>query len=91
MIRTFADRATEAFFTHGICPAQWRSFAKVARRKLDMLNAAVRFLRSPPGNRLEALKADRQGQWSIRINDQWRVCFRWTNEGPIAVQIVDYH
>ena len=62
MIRTFADRTTEAFFTHGICPAQWWSFAKVARRKLDMLNAAVRLqnLRSPPGNRLEALKGDRQ-------------------------------
>jgi toxin HigB-1 len=93
MIRTFADRTTEVFFTHGICPAQWRSFVKVARRKLDMLNAAVRLqnLRSPPGNRLEALKGDRQGQWSIRINDQWRVCFRWTDEGPIDVQIVDYH
>jgi proteic killer suppression protein len=62
-------------------------------RKLDMLNAAVRLqnLRSPPGNRLEALKGDRHGQWSIRINDQWRVCFRWTDEGPVDVQIVDYH
>lgn len=93
MIRTFADRTTEVFFIHGICPAQWRSFAKVARRKLDMLNAAVRLqnLHSPPGNRLEALKGDRHGQWSIRINDQWRVCFRWTEEGPADVQIVDYH
>jgi toxin HigB-1 len=93
MIRTFADRTTEAFFSHGICPAQWRAFAKVARRKLDMLDAAVRLqnLRSPPGNRLEALKGDRQGQWSIRINDQWRVCFRWTDEGPADVEIVDYH
>jgi proteic killer suppression protein len=62
-------------------------------RKLDMLNAAVRLqnLRSPPGNRLEALKGDRHGQWSIRINDQWRVCFRWTDEGPVDDQIVDYH
>jgi proteic killer suppression protein len=93
MIRTFADAATEAFFTRGTCPAQWRTFAKVARRKLDMLDAAVRLqnLRSPPGNRLEALKGARRGQWSIRINDQWRVCFRWTVEGPADVEIVDYH
>ena len=93
MIRTFADRATEACFICGTCPAQWRSFAKVARRKLDMLDAAVKLqdLRSPPGNRLEAMKGDRRGQWSIRINDQWRVCFRWTAEGPTDVEIVDYH
>jgi proteic killer suppression protein len=93
MIRTFTDRATEVFFSHGICPAQWRPFSRVARRKLDMRDAAVRLqnLRSPPGNRLEALKGDRQGQWSIRINNQWRVCFRWTDEGPTDVEIVDYH
>jgi proteic killer suppression protein len=48
-------------------------------------------LRSPPGNRLEALKGDRRGQWSIRINDQWRVCFRWTSNGPADVEVVDYH
>jgi proteic killer suppression protein len=48
-------------------------------------------LRSPPGNRLEALKGNRRGQWSIRINDQWRVCFRWTEKGPADVEIVDYH
>ena len=93
MILSFADRATEVFFTRGICPAEWRAFAKVASRKLDMLNAAMRLdtLRSPPGNRLEALKGDRRGQWSIRINDQWRVCFRWTDQGPADVEIVDYH
>jgi proteic killer suppression protein len=93
MIQGFADRATEVFFTSGMCPAEWRSFAKAANRKLDMLNAAVRLdnLRSPPGNRLEALKGDRRGQWSIRINDQWRVCFRWTDRGPANVEIVDYH
>jgi len=58
-----------------------------------MLDAAVRLenLRSPPGNRLEALRGDRRGQWSIRINDQWRVCFRWTDKGPADVEIVDYH
>jgi proteic killer suppression protein len=93
MIQSFADHATRVFFTHGVCPAQWRLFAKVARRKLDMLDAAVKLdnLRSPPGNRLEALKGNRRGQWSIRINDQWRVCFRWTDKGPADVEIVDYH
>jgi len=93
MIQAFADRATELFFTRGTCPAQWRAFAKVAKRKLDMLDAAVSVsdLRSPPGNRLEALKGDRRGQWSIRINDQWRICFRWTADGPADVEIVDDH
>jgi proteic killer suppression protein len=58
-----------------------------------MLDAAVRLdnLRNPPGNRLEALKGDRKGQWSIRINDQWRVCFSWSDHGPIDVEITDYH
>jgi toxin HigB-1 len=93
MIRSFADRATERPFREGICPAQWRSFETVALRKLDMVDAATRLddLRSPPGNRLEALKGDRRGQHSIRINQQWRICFRWTSEGPEAVEIVDYH
>ncbi len=64
----------------------------MARRKLEMLASAERLedLRSPPGNRLEALKGDRQGQYSIRFNDQWRVCFRWDN-GAEDVEIVDYH
>lgn len=93
MIRSFADRATERFFRDGECPARWRAFEPVAARKLDMLDAAIRVadLRSPPGNRLEALKANRTGQYSIRINQQWRICFRWTPEGPEDVQIVDYH
>jgi proteic killer suppression protein len=58
-----------------------------------MINAATSLgdLRSPPGNRLEALVGDRKGQWSIRINDQWRICFRWGKDGPVAVEIVDYH
>ena len=66
---------------------------KVARRKLRFLNAAddLRDLRSPPGNRLEALAGDRKGQHSIRINDQFRVCFVWTAEGPVEVEIMDYH
>jgi proteic killer suppression protein len=65
----------------------------VARRKLGMLNAAPSLdaLRIPPANRLEALKRDRKGQHSIRINDQWRICFRWTSSGPQDVEIVDYH
>jgi proteic killer suppression protein len=65
----------------------------VARRKLGMLNAAPSLdgLRIPPANRLEALKGDRKGQHSIRINDQWRICFRWTSAGPEDVEIVDYH
>jgi toxin HigB-1 len=93
MIRGFADRATERLFRDRTCPAQWRSFEAVALRKVDMVDAAVRLddLRSPPGNRLEPLKGDRRGQHSIRINQQWRICFRWTSDGPEAVEIVDYH
>ena len=66
---------------------------KVARRKLRYLDAAIdlRDLRQPPGNRLEALKGDRQGQYSIRINDQFRICFRWTSQGPDDVGVTDYH
>ena len=64
-----------------------------ARRRLEQLNAAVtlEFLRAPPGNRLEALRGDRAGQHSIRINDQFRICFVWTVQGPQDVEIVDYH
>lgn len=93
MIRSFADKATEELFRNGDCPARWRGFETVALRKLDMVDAATRLddLRSPPGNRLEALKGDRHGQHSIRINQQWRVCFVWTPDGPEAVEIVDYH
>ena len=93
MIRSFADKAAERFFRDGVCPARWRSLQSTAARKLDMLDAATRLedLRSPPGNRLEALKGDRKDQHSIRINRQWRICFRWTLEGPEAVEIVDYH
>ena len=67
--------------------------SKIMARKLDMLDAAPSLdtMRSPPGNRLEALKADRAGQFSIRINDRWRVCFVWTEAGPDRVEIVDYH
>jgi proteic killer suppression protein len=72
---------------------QFKAFETQALRKLDMLNAATRLtdLRMPPSNRLEALSGDRKGQYSIRINDQWRICFGWTEEGPEDVEIVDYH
>ena len=93
MIRSFADRATERLFLDGVCPARWRSIENVVMRKLDILDAATGIgdLRSPPGNRLEALKGDRRGQYSIRVNRQWRICFRWTPDGPEAVEIADYH
>ena len=73
--------------------ARWVSIEAVARRKLDQLNAAadLSFLRVPPGNRLKALKGDRAGQYSIRINDQFRLCFVWAEQGPENVEIVDYH
>jgi toxin HigB-1 len=73
--------------------ARFANIESVARRKLDQLDAAteLRDLASPPGNRLETLTGDRAGQHSIRINDQWRVCFVWTPEGPKDVEIVDYH
>ncbi|MGB2730148.1 MAG: type II toxin-antitoxin system RelE/ParE family toxin [Methylovirgula sp.] len=93
MIRSFADQQMELLFTDGKVPAQWRSFSKVAARKLDMVDATAKLedLRSPPGNRLERLKGNRAGRHSIPINDQWRVCFRWTEVGPADVEIVDYH
>jgi proteic killer suppression protein len=72
---------------------RFSNVAKVATRKLAQLDAAntLDFLRSPPGNRLEALAGDRKGQYSIRINDPFRLCFCWTTEGPTAIEIVDYH
>jgi proteic killer suppression protein len=93
MIKGFKDRTTEAVF-QGESPKGFPSdLVKVARRKLGYLDAAVdlRDLRVPQGNRLEALKKDRQGQHSIRINDQFRICFRWTPEGPMDVEVTDYH
>ena len=93
MILGFANAETERFFKDDVCPARWRAVSNVMARKLDMLDAAPSLdaLRSPPGNRLEALKADRAGQFSIRVNDRWRVCFVWTEAGPDRVEIVDYH
>jgi proteic killer suppression protein len=91
VIKGFRDKATRALFG-GNPSRRFRSIAKVASRKLDMLDAATRLadLSSPPGNRLEALKGGRKGQHSIRINDQWRICFVW-NDGAEDVEIVDYH
>jgi toxin HigB-1 len=91
-IRSFACSDTEAIF-EGKQPRRFRSIAEVAQRKLQMLDDAVqlRDLASPPGNRLEPLSGRRKGQLSIRINDQWRVCFKWTKTGPENVEIVDYH
>ncbi len=92
MIQSFRCRHTQELFEGGN-PRQFRSFKNVAIRKLTQLDAAqtLDFLRSPPGNRLEALKGDRLGQHSIRVNNQFRVCFVWTEHGPIDVEIVDYH
>lgn len=92
MIRSFRCKKTQALFETGRSPV-FSAILSVAERKLAQLHAAetLEFLRSPPGNRLEALKGDREGQYSIRINDQFRVCFRWTSEGPEDVEIVDYH
>jgi proteic killer suppression protein len=92
MIRRFRCKETQALFEGGH-PKRFRAIETVATRKLAMLDAAktLDFMSSPPGNRLEALRGDRAGQWSVRINDQWRVCFVWTDAGPDEVEIVDYH
>jgi proteic killer suppression protein len=94
-IRSFADRATERFFITGrVTPGLgWASVGRVVKRKLDMLHYAFKLsdLRSPPGNRLETLKGRLDGRYSIRINDQWRVVFEWTTEGPSRVRVTDYH
>lgn len=93
MIQGFADRETERIWNGLRSRALPTDIQSVALRKLRMLNQARRLedLRVPPGNRLEQLKGDRRGQYSIRINEQWRVCFRWTTGGPDNVEIVDYH
>jgi proteic killer suppression protein len=94
VIRSFRDKTVEAVFNGESPPKGFPvDLVRVARRKLRYLNAAddLGDLRSPPGNRLEALAGDRKGQHSIRINDQFRVCFVWTAEGPTEVEIVDYH
>ncbi|MBA6095882.1 type II toxin-antitoxin system RelE/ParE family toxin [Pseudomonas juntendi] len=92
MIQSFSCADTEALFVTGKT-RRWSDIKSVADRKLAMLDAAteLRDLRSPPGNRLEALSGNRAGQHSIRVNDQWRLCFTWTDNGPANVEIIDYH
>ena len=92
MIKGFRCDDTRALFETGKCK-RFSAIAKVATRKLAQLDAAetLEFLRSPPGNRLEELKGNRKGQCSNRVNDQYRICFRWTPEGPTDIEIVDYH
>ncbi|MBY0472126.1 type II toxin-antitoxin system RelE/ParE family toxin [bacterium] len=94
-IQSFADADTEKFYVTGkVNPkAGWASVRKIAKRKLDMIHYAGQLLdlRFPPGNHLEALKGDLAGLHSIRINDQWRVVFRWIAAGPAEVRIKDYH
>jgi toxin HigB-1 len=92
MIRSFRNRATQQVWA-GTFVKRFSGIDQQARRKLDMLHTArdLDDLRSPPGNRLEVLVGSRRGQYSIRINDQWRICFTWTKEGPADVEIVDYH
>ena len=92
MIQGFKCQDTGRLFD-GLRVARWANIAAPAMRKLAMLHAAAVLsdLRAPPGNRLEALAGNRQGQHSIRVNDQWRVCFKWSEGGPIDVEIVDYH
>ncbi|HZZ91910.1 MAG TPA: type II toxin-antitoxin system RelE/ParE family toxin [Usitatibacter sp.] len=93
MIQSFADRVTAAVFSGlEVRRLPWE-VQLAARRKLKLIDAtnSLESLRAPPGNRLEALRGDRKGQWSIRINDQWRICFRWAQGDAFDVQIVDYH
>ena len=92
MISSFKCKDTKELYETGV-NRRFASIARVALRKLDMLAAAtmVETLRVPPGNRLEQLRGNRAGQWSVRINDQWRVCFSWSGTNAENVEIVDYH
>ena len=92
MTRSFKCSDTDAL-SKGNRVKRFASIAKIARRKLRQLQIAANLedLRVPPGNRMEALKGDRTGQYSIRINRQWRICFRWTEAGAEDVEIIDYH
>lgn len=93
MIKSFALRQTEQLFHRQRPPKLPMTLCKIALRKLYMLDAAMRIddLKIPPGNRLEKLKGSRAGQYSIRINSQWRICFIWLDGNPHDVEIVDYH
>ncbi len=93
MIKSFADRDTEALFQRQSVRRFPADLLRTMLRKLVAIDAAeaLEDLRVPPGNRLEKLKGDRSGQHSIRVNDQWRICFRWTEGDAYEVEIVDYH
>jgi proteic killer suppression protein len=93
MIKTFADKETEKLFRRTFSRKLPQNIQLAARMKLEILDAAevLQDLRVPPGNRLERLSGAREGQHSIRINDQWRICFVWHQENAYAVEIVDYH
>ncbi|MGP9490540.1 type II toxin-antitoxin system RelE/ParE family toxin [Glutamicibacter sp. AOP33-2CA-4] len=92
MIRSFGSKDTERLWLRERVPSIDPRILRVALRKLRQVGSATNLddLRSPPGNRLEALKGDRVDQHSIRVNDQWRICFKWTDAGPEEVEIVDY-
>ena len=94
-IQSFSDKDTEEFFVSGYIKkgTGWINVSQIAKRKLDMIHyaAILEDLRAPPGNKLKSLKGDFKGYYSIRINDQWRIIFRWSGAGPYAVKITDYH
>ncbi|MBW1683131.1 MAG: type II toxin-antitoxin system RelE/ParE family toxin [Deltaproteobacteria bacterium] len=93
MIKSFQNKETEKIFNRQFSGKLPQNIQHLARRKLVMLDAAtdLNTLRVPPGNRLESLKGDRKGQYSIRINDQWRICFKWKAGDAYDVEITDYH
>ncbi|MFH1241155.1 MAG: type II toxin-antitoxin system RelE/ParE family toxin [Pseudomonadota bacterium] len=93
MIKSFRDKETEKIFSRQLSGKLPQNIQSVGRKKLVILDAALELndLRIPPGNRLEALKGDRKGQHSIRINDQWRICFKWSDGNAYDVEITDYH
>lgn len=93
MIKSFADKHTAAIFSGKFVRRLPHDIQGIARRKLKLIDAASRIeeLRVPPGNHLELLSGDRAGQWSIRINDQWRICFKWADGHADDVEIADYH
>lgn len=93
MIKSFADNETEKIFNRIFSKKRPHEIQAIAKRKLDLINAAddINDLRIPPGNRLELLGGDREGQHSIRINDRWRICFYWIENNAFEVEITDYH
>jgi len=93
MIRSFKCKKTQKLYETGECDKRFRAFQHAAEKALRRLEAAEELydLRNPPSNRFESLGGDRKGQYSIRVNDRWRICFTWSEKGPADVEIVDYH